>query len=538
MIVGETDVDLILQIGLSNVLMAGVLALVAAMAGRFWRRPALTHALWLLVLIKLLTPPLVPVPIFWSRAAAPQPAVALVDSAPLPDAPVAEDEKAAADVGVDEVQAPAEPGELLPGERPALRVEQAGVHVAAPRAGPPDKATTVIPAEWSWPIMLGIFWLAGSACWLLLVVGRIRRFRPLLVHARAAPVDVQEQAKMLADRMHVRCPTVRLVPGVVSPMLWVAGRACSLLLPENLLERLSGEQRATLLAHELAHLRRGDPWVRYLELAVLACYWWCPLVWWARSELREAEEECCDAWVLWALPGSGRAYALALVETVDFLADARTGLPLLASGFGHVQTLRRRLTMIMRGTTPRALTASGAITVLAVAALLLPLLPTWAQPLQEDPLPAAKAKQKQLQEDARHKELQSMVKDLEKARAQLAVLAEELKRKEEALLRLTNEIGKKQQYRALNALGAVRDPMPPPRPGVETRLRELEKKLAEALREVQELRRQLKGTPPGALRPVPAPYAPANNTPYAPPGYVPVPKAPPLGYVMPLKNVP
>ena len=51
---------------------------------------------------------------------------------------------------------------------------------------------------------------------------------------------------------------------------------------------------------------------------------------------RDAEEDCCDAWVVWALPASARAYALALVETVDFLADARPALPALASGFGHV----------------------------------------------------------------------------------------------------------------------------------------------------------------------------------------------------------
>jgi beta-lactamase regulating signal transducer with metallopeptidase domain len=59
-----------------------------------------------------------------------------------------------------------------------------------------------------------------------------------------------------------------------------------------------------------------------LELAVLAIYWWCPLAWWARRELQRAEEECCDPWVLAILPESARAYALALVEAVDFLSDA------------------------------------------------------------------------------------------------------------------------------------------------------------------------------------------------------------------------
>ena len=50
---------------LSNVLVAAMLALVAAGLGRLCRRPALMHALWLLVLIKLITPPLVTLPMPW-----------------------------------------------------------------------------------------------------------------------------------------------------------------------------------------------------------------------------------------------------------------------------------------------------------------------------------------------------------------------------------------------------------------------------------------------------------------------------------------
>src|SRR5438132_133866 len=48
----------LLDITLGNAAMAAILALVAAAIGRVYRRPALTHALWVLVLIKLVTPPL------------------------------------------------------------------------------------------------------------------------------------------------------------------------------------------------------------------------------------------------------------------------------------------------------------------------------------------------------------------------------------------------------------------------------------------------------------------------------------------------
>src|SRR5207245_115809 len=104
-----------------------------------------------------------------------------------------------------------------------------------------------------------------------------------------------------------------------------------------------------------------------------------PMVWWARRELREAEEQCCDAWVVWALPDAAEIYASTLVEAVTYLSSARTVLPLAASGIGHMHLLKRRLTMIMRGTTPRALSTAGSLAVLGLAAVLLPLYPSWAQ---------------------------------------------------------------------------------------------------------------------------------------------------------------
>src|SRR5262245_37681125 len=57
------SVQTLIEIGLSNIAMAAALAVVAVIVGRLCRRPALTHGLWLLVLIKLITPPLFFVPL-------------------------------------------------------------------------------------------------------------------------------------------------------------------------------------------------------------------------------------------------------------------------------------------------------------------------------------------------------------------------------------------------------------------------------------------------------------------------------------------
>ncbi len=106
-------------------------------------------------------------------------------------------------------------------------------------------------------------------------------------------------------------------------MLWAAAGRALLLVPARLWEQFDAARLDTVLAHELAHLRRRDHWVRRLEFLALGLYWWLPVAWLARRRLREAEEQCCDAWVVSSLPGSARAYALALAETVEFLAGER-----------------------------------------------------------------------------------------------------------------------------------------------------------------------------------------------------------------------
>jgi beta-lactamase regulating signal transducer with metallopeptidase domain len=347
-------VDTLLDLGLRNALGGTVLAVLAACLGRVCRRPALRHSLWLLVLLKLVTPPLWPLP---------RPAL-LATPAPLDlRSPTDEDDPGA------------EPGEWP--TRSASREPD------ETRSRSERTTLTALP-DWK-PVVLAL-WLTGSLLWWALAGVRLARFRRLLRFACPAPAALQEQARRLAARLGVgRCPGVWLVPAPVSPMLWALGGPPRLLLPAPLWERLTAEQQDTLLLHELAHQRRRDHWVRRLELAVLGLYWWHPVVWWARRELREAEEDCCDAWVVWALPEAARAYATALLETVTFLSQSRPALPATASGAGHVRPLKRRLTMILRGTPSRNLTWGGLLAVLALAALLLPLWPTWAEPPRDAP---------------------------------------------------------------------------------------------------------------------------------------------------------
>lgn len=430
----------LLETALSNVLMAALLAIPAALAATWGRRPALTHGLFLLVLLKLVTPPLFRVPIAWPDPPIPlaeataeadpvvQPVVVetvqpAVENAPVPDSvsPLAQ--------GRDEDIA------VAPG-RPALEELPAAEN---PAAEPPIAVAPVAAVESpiDWAAALGVLWLAGSACWITLAVGRLLRFRRLLCFAQPASEALQTEAHALADCMGVRCPKVLLLPGTISPMLWSLGGTPCLLLPAGLVPRLRPEQMATLLAHELAHWRRGDHRVRWLEMLALALYWWCPLAWWARRQLQQAEEECCDAWVVAVLPDSARDYALALVDTLDFLSGVPSPLPPVASGVGHVRLLQRRLKMILRGTTPRSLTRTGLLAVAGLGVFLLPFVPGLAQQPPptgtKDRYPeqlkqeVEKAKQIQQELDQRQRDLDQLRKEIELRLKQLHASGQEPK---------------------------------------------------------------------------------------------------------------
>jgi beta-lactamase regulating signal transducer with metallopeptidase domain len=387
---------------LSNALIVTGLALAPLVLSRLGRSPALVHSLWLLVLLKLVTPPLVQVPLVvtfpapqvrppGTEAVSPRLTLAeRTDRQELPANPVQDDsEPTEWDASAQSIEptipvAGTEFGEAGDGLRfaaSASETERPQVQDAHAKSEPPLFSVRDFPR---WDVLALLSILAGClVCWSLAVV-RIVGLKSLLRETQPAPADLQERVSAVARQLQLRrVPTTWLVPGRVPPMLWTLGGRARLLVPSELWPGLSESQQTALITHELAHLKRKDHWIRWLDLAVTGLYWWHPVVWWARRGLREAEEQCCDAWAVWATPQGSRSYAAALLAALEFVSGAPTaGVAAAAaviSGRGHVSFLKRRMRMIVQARTPKALSWAGRLAVLGLAALILPLAPTWAQ---------------------------------------------------------------------------------------------------------------------------------------------------------------
>jgi beta-lactamase regulating signal transducer with metallopeptidase domain len=345
----------------------------AALAGLFiWTfrpAPAVRHALWLVVVLKLIAPggPTVALPI--------APPAATVQAKPAAATPspevVVEEERF--EVWV----------ENKPGQDPeeavgmALRQQNHEEATEAP-AATPQAAVEAPAAPFDYrPWLLGL-WVVGAAAVGWRQVCETVRFARFARNAKLAPASLVAEVAAVAVRLGVRAPAVRTLAGLTSPVLWCLGRPV-LLWPAGLECRLKGDGRRAVIAHELAHLRRRDHWARRLEMVAAVLHWWNPLFWVARQKLRADAELACDAWA--AGQADRRAYAEALLEVCSFNPRRRPAPAVGVFGEGR-RAMQERLTMIMRDRVPCRL-AFGAK--LVVALMAFAAVPAWTLGQQGKP---------------------------------------------------------------------------------------------------------------------------------------------------------
>lgn len=210
-------------------------------------------------------------------------------------------------------------------------------------------------------------WLGGI---LLLVACRAIqtwRVRRLLRRTRPATREMLRLVRRCANRIGLSAPPQTFITDDrVSPMIWCGLRG-RLILPWELWEQLDDIGREAVVLHELAHLKRRDHWVLWMESLIGCLYWWHPVVWWVRRRLREEAENCCDAWVTWLLPRGRRAYAEALLVTRQYVSDdtptAAVGIGIIS---GRARRFARRLTMVMTHRTAPNVPVSGIALALAI----------------------------------------------------------------------------------------------------------------------------------------------------------------------------
>jgi beta-lactamase regulating signal transducer with metallopeptidase domain len=227
-------------------------------------------------------------------------------------------------------------------------VPRAGVLVASSRASAPAAGPGVGSPPSSTGAALGalasISWLGGVLISLLGLARALRRERWLLLGAR--PVGppwaeaLDESRRWLGVSRGVRLLTSDDIDAPLTTGWW---RPVVLLPVAS--AHWSEERRRVVVQHELVHVRRADALRHLLWRAVVALYWFNPLVRLAAHEARAVGEHACDETVLdfGTRPSAYARHLLEIAESLNAVPRRLAhSLPMVERG-----QLSRRLQMIL-----------------------------------------------------------------------------------------------------------------------------------------------------------------------------------------------
>lgn len=199
-------------------------------------------------------------------------------------------------------------------------------------------------------------WLLGVAGMLVYALVSMRRLRRRVRDAAILGGGVCESARVDSP----------FILGVLRPRIY---------LPVG----MDGETAALVLAHERAHLARGDHWWKLLGYLVLCVHWFDPLVWLAYALFCRDIELACDERVVRTLDAARRAdYSQALLSC----AAPRRAVAVCPLAFGEVD-VKTRIRSVLSYKKPAVRFVALALVALAVLAVCF-----LTDPQQENALPS------------------------------------------------------------------------------------------------------------------------------------------------------
>ncbi|MBP3622656.1 MAG: hypothetical protein J6J19_01160 [Oscillospiraceae bacterium] len=217
----------------------------------------------------------------------------------------------------------------------------------------------------------GCAWLMGLV--LMLGYGTVSYIRLRL--------KVRESVLVEKGVRQGRCVASPFVLGFFRPCIYLPGS-------------LAAEDRPMVLAHERAHIRRGDHWAKALGFLLLAVYWFNPLVWLSYVLLCRDIELACDEKVLKELgQGAKKRYSMALLNC-SYSHRAVAACPL---AFGEVG-VKTRIQSVLNYKKPAFWVTATALVICLVVALCFltdPVAEPAPGPESPAPSPAAQTQPEQ-----------------------------------------------------------------------------------------------------------------------------------------------
>jgi len=200
--------------------------------------------------------------------------------------------------------------------------------------------------QWLTPHLSGILviWFSGMLFFFLRGIGRVIYLHRLTrLNTQTLNSQWKNTVARLIQALKIRRKIiVRVSPHIRSP--FVAGFLKPIiLLPISAFSQLSPDQLEAILAHELAHIRRWDDAINWLQAAIEVVLFYHPALWWISQVIRDEREKCCDDLAV-AICGSALVYTKALTQ-LESLPNTTSSfaLALSRSGNGLLNRVERLL---------------------------------------------------------------------------------------------------------------------------------------------------------------------------------------------------
>jgi beta-lactamase regulating signal transducer with metallopeptidase domain len=144
-------------------------------------------------------------------------------------------------------------------------------------------------------VWMGWIWLLGSGVLLLrLALQRLVLMRALRTSTPVAAPELHVWTESLSASLGLRRKPRLLTSSRLKSPIAFGILQPTVVLPGGFCDEFQLGQQKVMVAHELAHLAARDPlWYLGADLNAV-CWWWHPLVWWARHQLRLASETAAD----------------------------------------------------------------------------------------------------------------------------------------------------------------------------------------------------------------------------------------------------
>jgi beta-lactamase regulating signal transducer with metallopeptidase domain len=223
---------------------------------------------------------------------------------------------------------------------------------------------------------LDVLWLFGVACLSIRTIGGWCLLERLRHRATVeAPEAVRASFVRLCQRLGITSHvSLRISEHVQGPLAMGIVRSL-VIMPASALMALTPEQLESVLAHELAHIRRADYFWNLIQTTVETLFFFHPAVWWLGGRLRHYRELCCDDAAVQAC-SDPLIYATALLRLAE-RRNQQLSLAMALDGHRSPSTLRARIARLLGETNSEQRTRELVpLPLAAIAALFLLALMT------------------------------------------------------------------------------------------------------------------------------------------------------------------